>query len=44
MKKRCTMPDCPDFPVSGNRWCHFHIEEFKQEMLAAALNAEREKP
>ncbi len=29
--KRCTMPECSDFPVKGNDWCSFHIKEAQAE-------------
>lgn len=28
----CTMPECTDTAVKGNRWCRFHIEQYELEM------------
>jgi len=36
--KHCTMPECPDFPVKGNRWCAFHIKELHAEFSEFATN------
>lgn len=29
--KHCTMPECIDFPVKGDRWCAFHIKDAEKE-------------